>query len=51
MLRITERTLERWRINGTGPAFVKVGRSFRYPVDSFVEWLASNTTLTEEVQS
>jgi excisionase family DNA binding protein len=39
-LRANARTLERWRTNGTGPAFVKVGRGVRYraeDLDAFVE--------------
>ncbi len=39
-LRANARTLERWRKQGTGPAYVKVGRGVRYradDLDAFVE--------------
>jgi excisionase family DNA binding protein len=40
-LRISVRTLERLRVTGTGPIFVKVGRLVRYPQSSLDSWLAS----------
>ena len=40
VLRLSERTLERWRVAGIGPRFVRLGRrSIRYPqqnVDAYV---------------
>ncbi len=38
-LRISERTLERHRVNGTGPKFVRVGRLVRYRVSDVEQWL------------
>ena len=29
-LQVSVRTLERWRQEGTGPAFIRVGRALRY---------------------
>jgi predicted DNA-binding transcriptional regulator AlpA len=29
-LRLSERTLERWRVQGTGPRFVRLNHSIRY---------------------
>ena len=29
-LRLSERTLERWRVAGTGPRFVRLNHSIRY---------------------
>ena len=29
-LRLSERTLERWRVQGTGPPFVRLNHSIRY---------------------
>jgi predicted DNA-binding transcriptional regulator AlpA len=40
---ITERTAIRWRVAGTGPSYVKVGRRVRYLRSSVDAWLASNT--------
>jgi hypothetical protein len=40
-LRTTERTLERRRLTGDGPPFVKIGALIRYPLDELEEWLAA----------
>lgn len=40
-LRCTERTLERHRLIGDGPPFVKIGASVRYPVSELEKWLAT----------
>ncbi len=41
MLGLTERTLERWRITGEGPRFVKLSRStVRYVVDDVAAFVA-----------
>ena len=36
---VSIRTLERWRVQGQGPKFVKVGRSVRYDIDDVKAWL------------
>jgi excisionase family DNA binding protein len=38
-LRVSLRTLERWRQQGTGPAFIRVGRSPRYRRADVDAWL------------
>jgi excisionase family DNA binding protein len=40
-LRLSQRTLERWRVSGTGPAFVKLGRRVLYRKLDLEEWIAS----------
>ena len=35
----SERTLERWRVEGTGPAFVKAGRRVLYCSQDVEDWL------------
>ena len=30
ILRLSQRTLERWRVSGTGPRFVRLNHSIRY---------------------
>jgi hypothetical protein len=35
----SERTLERWRVEGTGPAFVKAGRRVLYLPQDVDDWL------------
>ena len=39
-LRVSERTLERRRLIGDGPPFVKIGASVRYPLNQVEKWLA-----------
>jgi excisionase family DNA binding protein len=38
-LQVSVRTLERWRQEGTGPAFIRVGRSPRYRRSDIDAWL------------
>lgn len=40
--QVTTRVLEEWRANGTGPAFVRVGRIPFYRPEAIAEWLLSN---------
>lgn len=41
LLRLSERTLERHRVAGTGPLFVRAGRAVRYREDDLQSWIAS----------
>lgn len=43
LLKISSRTLQAWRPAGTGPAFVRVGRSIRYRRNALQEWLDQNS--------
>ena len=46
---VSERSLERWRVEGTGPAFVKAGRKVLYKIVDIDEWLdASRRKSTSE---
>jgi excisionase family DNA binding protein len=38
-LGLSERTLERWRVTGGGPRYVKVGRAVRYLLADLIEWV------------
>jgi hypothetical protein len=40
LLRLSQRTLERLRLTGTGPAFAKVGRRVFYPQPQLEAWVA-----------
>jgi hypothetical protein len=40
-LRLSERTLERMRLTGLGPAFVKAGRRVLYRQADLEAWVAS----------
>ena len=41
-LRCSERKLERHRLTGDGPPFVKFGATVRYPLDGLTRWLADH---------
>ena len=41
MLALSERTLERIRVTGSGPKFVRCGRSIRYRLSDVEAWIAS----------
>jgi predicted DNA-binding transcriptional regulator AlpA len=43
VLRLSERTLERLRVSGLGPRFIKIGRAVRYVQCYLSEWIASRT--------
>jgi excisionase family DNA binding protein len=38
-LRLSERTLERLRLQGGGPLYVKAGRAVRYRESDLEEWI------------
>ena len=43
-LRLSPRTLDRWRTTGDGPAFVKLGRkAIGYRTTDLDRWLTRNT--------
>jgi hypothetical protein len=39
ILRVAESTLRGWRTRGTGPPWLKIGRSVRYSRSGLVEWM------------
>lgn len=43
LLRISERTLERKRLDGSGPRFRKFGRRVVYGIDELTEWADIHT--------
>ena len=42
-LRAHTRSLSRWRTEGAGPPFVRVGSLIRYPADGLEDWLSSRS--------
>jgi excisionase family DNA binding protein len=40
-LRLSQRTLERYRLSGSGPTYVKAGRLVRYREQDLEKWIAS----------
>jgi predicted site-specific integrase-resolvase len=47
LLSVSERTLEYWRYQGRGPAFVRVGKRVRYRLSDVEAFLAANRQTTE----
>jgi len=43
LLRISRKTLERMRVEGRGPRFVKLGRCVRYRQRDLLTWITTNT--------
>lgn len=41
-LRLTKNTLEKMRVNGTGPIYRKHGRYVRYDIEDLVDYSKSN---------
>jgi len=42
-LAVSVRTLQAWRIDNSGPPFIRLGRAIRYRLKALIEWLNSNT--------
>lgn len=47
-LRISTKTLQRWRASGVGPAFAVVAGRIRYPREALVDYLAERVVLPKE---
>jgi hypothetical protein len=43
ILNLSTRTLQAWRIRGSGPAFVQAGRAIRYRRRDLCSWISANT--------
>jgi len=41
VLRLSTRTLERWRVSGTGPKFVRLNHSIRYRQEDLAAHVAA----------
>ena len=46
LLGVSPRTLERLRVIGGGPEFVKIGRSVRYEVSVLYRWLKTRRRMS-----
>ena len=42
LIDVSERTLERWRVEGTGPVFCRAGRKVLYRLEDVEDWLAAS---------
>lgn len=43
-LRTPKASIEYWRVTGTGPAFIRIGRKIYYSVPDVLAWLESKKT-------
>jgi predicted DNA-binding transcriptional regulator AlpA len=43
-LKVSSRTLERWRAAGTGPEFIRLGKLVRYQADHVSNWLEGGSS-------
>lgn len=50
LLRLSERSLERFRLIGTGPRFVKAGHSVRYREADLEAWVASRVVQSTSME-
>ena len=42
LIAVSERTLERWRVEGSGPVFCRAGRKVLYRLEDVSDWLAAS---------
>ncbi len=42
LIDVSERTLERWRVEGSGPVFCRAGRKVLYRLEDIDDWLAAS---------
>lgn len=49
MLKLKPATLRKWRLEGRGPVFRRIGRSVRYPLNSIEAWITSRPSGGENV--
>jgi hypothetical protein len=43
LLNLSPRTLQNWRITGSGPSYIRVGRAIRYRRRDLILWIDANT--------
>ena len=44
LLRVHPATVRRWRLDGVGPQYLRVGSVYRYPVRQLERWIAASVT-------
>ena len=50
LLFISVRTLQTWRCQGAGPAFIRAGRAIRYRRGDILVWVAANRVVPRAVR-
>ncbi len=43
ILHVSPKTLERWRLEGFGPSWIRAGRKPLYRLSDLIDWLDANT--------
>jgi len=51
LIDVKSQTLQTWRVQKTGPDFVKLGKSVFYRKSDVEEWIAANVVATNRVAS
>ena len=51
LLRMSERTLQTWRIKGTGPSFIRAGRAVRYRRCDILAWIEANAVVRHDSEA
>jgi predicted DNA-binding transcriptional regulator AlpA len=51
LLDVKTQTLQTWRVQKTGPDFVKLGKSVFYRKSDVEEWIAANVVATRRVMA
>jgi predicted DNA-binding transcriptional regulator AlpA len=51
ILRVTVKALQKWRVTGAGPRFVKMGRLVRYTEDTLEEFIQKRTVVSTSEQT
>ncbi len=46
LIGVAPRTLERWRVEGSGPRFCRAGRKILYPSEDVEKWLLANRRIS-----
>ena len=51
ILGVTVKALQKWRVTGAGPRFVKIGRLVRYTEDTLEEFIQQRTVASTSEQT
>lgn len=43
-LRVHPATVRRWRLDGVGPPYLRIGSVYRYPAEELEAWIKVNIT-------
>ena len=46
LLRVSDKTIQRWRADGSGPPYYRLGGAIRYIRDEVLEWIQTGRVRT-----